>query len=152
MERFWRTIAVGLGKYWWAVGLAVLAITGVLAIGATQIEFATGQDSYLNTDSQASIDNVEFQNTFGGEAVILLFSSEGEATIDELMSETNRAELIRLEAALREVPEVHAVVTPLVSMEFSSAILDESVATQALARATASTTMPIVPRPSCMCR
>lgn len=136
MERFWRTIAVGLGKYWWAVGLAVLAITGVLAIGATNIEFATGQDSYLNTDSQASIDNVEFQNTFGGEAVILLFSSEGEATIDELMNDANRAELIRLEAALREVPEVHAVITPLVSMEFSSAILDESVATQALARAT----------------
>ncbi|MEZ5243485.1 MAG: MMPL family transporter [Acidimicrobiales bacterium] len=136
MERFWRTIAVGLGKYWWAVGLVVLAITGVLAIGATRIEFATGQDSYLNTDSQASIDNVEFQNTFGGEAVILLFSSEGEATIDDLMSDANRAELTRLEAALRAVPEVHAVVTPLVSMEFSSAILDESVATQALARAT----------------
>ena len=135
MERFWRWIAVNLGKYWWAVGLVVLAITGVLAIGASKIEFATGQDSYLNTDSQASIDNVEFQNTFGGEAVILLFSSEGDATIDELMSDANRAELARLEAELRAVPEVHAVVTPLVSMEFSSAILDESVATQALARA-----------------
>ena len=136
MERFWRSIAVNLGKYWWAVGLVVLALTGVLAIGATKIEFATGQDSYLNTDSQASIDNVEFQNTFGGEAVILLFSSEGDATIEDLMSDANRAELARLEAELRAVPEVHAVVTPLVSMEFSSAILDESVATQALARAT----------------
>ena len=136
MERFWRSIAVNLGKYWWAVGLVVLAMTGVLAIGATKIEFATGQDSYLNTDSQASIDNVEFQDTFGGEAVILLFSSEGEATIEDLMSDANRAELTRLEAELRAVPEVHAVVTPLVSMEFSSAILDESVATQALARAT----------------
>ena len=52
------------------------------------------------------------------------------------MSDANRAELARLEAELRAVPEVHAVVTPLVSMEFSSAILDESVATQALARAT----------------
>ena len=136
MERFWRSIAVNLGKYWWAVGLVVLALTGVLAIGATKIEFATGQDSYLNTDSQASIDNVEFQNTFGGEAVILLFSSAGDATIEDLMSDANRAELARLEAELRAVPEVHAVVTPLVSMEFSSAILDESVATQALARAT----------------
>jgi len=136
MERFWRAIAVNLGKYWWAVGLAVLAVTGVLAIGATQIEFATGQDSYLNTDSQASIDNVEFQNQFGGEAVILLFSSEGEATIEDLMSDANRAELERIEAELRAIPEVHAVITPLVSMQFSSAILDESVATQALARAT----------------
>ncbi len=136
MERFWRAIAVGLGKYWWAVGLAVIAITGVLAIGATRIEFATGQDSYLNSDSQAAIDNVEFQTEFGGEAVILLFSSEGEATIEDLMSDANRAELVRLEAELRAVPEVHAVITPLVSMEFSSAILDESVATQALARAT----------------
>jgi len=136
MERVWRTIAVGLGKYWWAVGLGVLAITGVLAIGATQIEFATGQDSYLNSDSQAAIDNVEFQTEFGGEAVILLFSAEGDATIEDLMSDANRAELERLEAELRAVPEVHAVITPLVSMQFSSSILDESVATQALARAT----------------
>lgn len=118
------------------MGLGVLAITGVLAIGATQIEFATGQDSYLNSDSQAAIDNVEFQTEFGGEAVILLFSAEGDATIEDLMSDANRAELERLEAELRAVPEVHAVITPLVSMQFSSSILDESVATQALARAT----------------
>lgn len=136
MERFWRSIAVVLGKYWWAVGLGVVAITGILAIGASRIEFATGQDSYLNTDSQASIDNVEFQKRFGGEAVILLFSAEGDATIEDLMSDANRVELERLEAELRAVPEVHAVITPLVSMQFSSAILDESVATQALARAT----------------
>ena len=48
----------------------------VLGLGASKIEFATGQDSYLNPDSQVAIDNVEFQGNFGGETVILLFTAE----------------------------------------------------------------------------
>lgn len=41
-------------------------ITAVLALGARQMGFATGQDSYLNPDSQTAIDDVEFQDNFSG--------------------------------------------------------------------------------------
>jgi predicted RND superfamily exporter protein len=135
MERFWRALGIGLGKYWWAVGIGVLAITAVLSIGASRIDFATGQDSYLNPESQAALDNVEFQNQFGGEAVILLYSAEEGSSIADLMSDANRVELQRLEEELRAVPEVHAVVTPYTSMVFSSSIIDEGVGTDALLRA-----------------
>ena len=54
----------------------------LLGIGATQIEFATGQDSYLNSDSQIAIDNREFQGHFGGETVILLFTADRVRTAD----------------------------------------------------------------------
>ena len=135
MERFWRALGVGLGKYWWAVGIGVLAITAVLSIGASRIDFATGQDSYLNPESQAALDNVEFQNQFGGEAVILLYSAEEGSSIADLMSDANRVELQRLEEELRAVPEVHAVITPYTSMVFSSSIIDEGAATDALLRA-----------------
>ena len=77
MEQFWRNAGRQLGKQWKAVLAVVIVVTGVLAIGATQIEFATGQDSYLNPDSQIAIDNVEFQDNFGGETVILLFTARG---------------------------------------------------------------------------
>ena len=53
----------------------------ILALGATRIEFATGQDSYLNPDSQIAIDNVAFQEDFGGETVILLFSGDDDANV-----------------------------------------------------------------------
>ena len=135
MEQMWRKLGVGLGKWWWAVIIGVLIVTAVFSIGASRIEFATGQDSYLNPESQAAIDNVEFQDQFGGEAVILLFSAEEGSTIADLMSDTNRAELERIEALLRAIPEVHAVVTPYTSMVFSSAIIDEGVGTTALLRA-----------------
>ncbi|MFT5203287.1 MAG: putative RND superfamily exporter protein, partial [Candidatus Aldehydirespiratoraceae bacterium] len=135
MERMWRRLGHGLGKYWWAVLGGVVVITAALSFGATQIEFATGQDSYLNADSQEAIDNVEFQNQFGGEAVILLFTADDDALIPDLFSDTNRAELTRLEAKLRAIDEAYAVITPLTSLTFSSRIIDEGLASAGLTHA-----------------
>ena len=75
MERFWRSAGIQLGRYWWAVFGAMLAITVLLAFGLTRLEFATGQDSYLNQDSQIAIDNVRYQADFGGETAIVLFQA-----------------------------------------------------------------------------
>ena len=75
-ERRWRSLGVTLGKQWKAVIAVVVVLTAVMAVGLTRVEFATGQDSYLNPDSQIAIDNVEFQDQFGGETIILLFTAE----------------------------------------------------------------------------
>lgn len=135
MERMWRSLGLNLGRYWYLVLGAVVVITGVLAIGATQIEFATGQDSYLNEDSQEAIDNVDFQDEFGGEAVILLFTAEDGVIIPDLFTDANRAELARLEEELRAIPEVSSVITPLTSTLFSSRIIDEGIGTSGLRHA-----------------
>ena len=121
MEQFWRSAGLQLGKQWKVVLAVVVVLTGVLTIGATQIEFATGQDSYLNPDSQIAIDNVEFQDNFGGETVILLFTASEGADVDvsDLMKGANLAEFRRLNAELAEVPEVYSVVTPLTSLTSS---------------------------------
>jgi predicted RND superfamily exporter protein len=58
MESFWRWLGVALGKYWKIVAVVVTVITVILGIGARNIEFATGQDSYLNPDSQIAIDKI----------------------------------------------------------------------------------------------
>jgi len=143
MERVWRQLGLLLGKYWWAVLAGVVVVTGILAFGARQIEFATGQDSYLNSDSQAAIDNVKFQEQFGGEAVILLFTADDDAAIiPDLFSDANRNELARVEAALREIEEVESVITPLTSVTFSSAIISEGVGTSGLRNALADDTDP----------
>jgi hydrophobe/amphiphile efflux-3 (HAE3) family protein len=125
MEQFWRTAGLQLGKQWKAVIAVVVVITGVLAIGATQIEFATGQDSYLNPDSQIAIDNVEFQSNFGGETIILLFTPEDGADVDvsDLLKGDNLAEFQRLNAELSNVDEVYSVITPLTSLTYSSELV-----------------------------
>lgn len=125
MEQFWRSAGLQLGRQWKVVLAVVVVLTGVLTIGATQIEFATGQDSYLNPDSQIAIDNVEFQDNFGGETVILLFTASEGADVDvsDLMKGANLAEFRRLNAELAEVSEVYSVVTPLTSLTFSSELV-----------------------------
>jgi hypothetical protein len=53
MERMWRRLGHGLGKYWWAVLGGVVVITAALSFGAIQIEFATGQDVFLETAARS---------------------------------------------------------------------------------------------------
>src|SRR5262245_37421022 len=111
MERFWRSLGFNLGRHWKIVLVAVVAVTVLLGIGATQIEFATGQDSYLNSDSQIAIDNREFQDLFGGEAVILLFSAtDPNVDVSDLFAGDNLAKLQQINADLETIPEVEAVV------------------------------------------
>jgi predicted RND superfamily exporter protein len=123
MERFWRWLGVALGKYWKIVAAVVLLITLVLGLAGRNIEFATGQDSYLNPDSQIAIDNVAFQDDFGGETVILLFSSTDGSDVSELYEGANLAELERITDELAGVEGAYAVVTPLTSLQFSANLL-----------------------------
>ena len=136
MEKLWRDLGFQLGKRWVVVLLAFAVVTGVLALGATSLEFATGQDSYLDGDSQTAIDNELFQDAFGGEALILLFQATDDADISQLLGRgDNLAELERLEAELRAIPEVYSVIAPLTSLRYSEAILDSGAGTAALSSA-----------------
>lgn len=124
MESFWRSLAVALGKHWKRVAVIMGAITILLGIGATNIKFATGQDSYLNSDSQIAIDNREFQGQFGGETVILLFeATEPGVDVSKLFEGQNLQTLSEITAGLAEIPEVESVVTPLTSLTFSEPLL-----------------------------
>src|SRR5215213_7277675 len=114
MERFWRKLGFNFGAHWKIVLLVVVVITVLLGIGATQIEFATGQDSYLNSDSQIAIDNREYQDLFGGEAVILLFSAnEPDVDISDLFIGDNLTKLQQINDDLATIDEVQSVVSPL---------------------------------------
>ena len=123
MEKFWRDTGVWLGKHWKIVIAVIVGITVVLGIGLTRTEFATGQDSYLNPESQIAIDNVEFQDNFGGETVILLFSAQEGNDITGLYNGANLAELRRLNVELAAVDNVFSVVTPLTSLTYSDALI-----------------------------
>ena len=64
-------LAVELGKHavWVAVGGVLLTVG--LGFGISQLEFATGQDAYLNTSRrQIYKDNVAYQTLFGGSAML----------------------------------------------------------------------------------
>src|SRR4051794_16768329 len=78
MQRFWSWLALYLGKHAGLVALVGLLITLVLGYGTTKLQFATGQDSYLNADDQVAKDNVAYQGLFGGQAMLVLLSTQGD--------------------------------------------------------------------------
>ncbi|MEM1332386.1 MAG: MMPL family transporter, partial [Actinomycetota bacterium] len=136
-DRRWRRLGVELGKQWKIVVAVIVVLTGVLAIGLTRVEFATGQDSYLNPDSQIAIDNVEFQDQFGGETIILLFTAaEGsEDDVASLYADRNLDTLVRITDELSAIDAVSSVITPLTSLNFSAELVGGPAGTQALSGA-----------------
>lgn len=50
MGSWWRPVGEWLSKRTLVTMLAVAAVTGLFAIGLGQLDFATGQDSYMDPE------------------------------------------------------------------------------------------------------
>ena len=83
MQKYWAWLGLNLGKHAGIVSIVGLLITIVLGFGITQLEFATGQDSYLNKDEEVYKDSVAYQDLFGGQAMVTLVTlGEGQELTD----------------------------------------------------------------------
>ncbi len=143
MQRFWMWLGLELGRRAGLVAVLGLLITLGLGAGISQLEFATGQDSYLNADDQVYIDNVEYQDLFGGQAMLVLFTAEDGADIGDVMSPANQAEMDRVAAELEAHPDlVQSVISPKTALAWSDSLIQSpdgnplnSIAGQALVHA-----------------
>ena len=113
MQRFWSVLAVNLGKRAGLVSVIGLLVTVVLGLGITQLEFATGQDSYLNKGDRVFKDNVAYQDLFGGQAMLTVISMDKGHTVDELFTAAGRDQLTKFHDQLVKTGAVHGVITPL---------------------------------------
>jgi hydrophobe/amphiphile efflux-3 (HAE3) family protein len=106
------------------VGIVGAIITMVLGFGVTKLEFATGQDSYLNSDDQVAIDNIRYQELFGGQAMLVLLTlDEGTEHLDALTPEYLN-ELRRITDELKSHPElIDSVVSPVTVLEWSDSLV-----------------------------
>jgi uncharacterized protein len=135
MRRVWAWMGLNFGKHAGIVGVIGLAITLVLGLGATQLDFATGQDSYLNKDDQVYKDNVAYQDLFGGQAMLTVFTMEGGRDVVDLFTPENIQHLEQVQDELNETEGVQAVVTPLTALQFTQnlAVSDTGDPTQSVA-------------------
>ncbi len=147
MQRFWSYIAVQLGKHAIWVTVIGLLVTIGLGLGITQLEFATGQDSYLNTNEQVYKDNVVYQRLFGGQAMLTVIRMDPGHTVDELFTGDGAAQFEHFSDALKRSGKVEAVVSPLTILQFDDALVSSpdgnplnSVAAKALLAAQAKET------------
>jgi hydrophobe/amphiphile efflux-3 (HAE3) family protein len=138
MQRFWSYIAVQLGKHAVWVTVIGLLVTIGLGLGITQLKFATGQDSYLNTNEQVYKDNVVYQRLFGGQAMLTVISMDRGHTVDELFTGDGAQQLKAFHDRLEASGQVEAVVSPLTILRFSDALVrspDGNPATSVAAKA-----------------
>lgn len=123
-QRFWSRLAVDLGKHAGLVALVGLLITLVAGVGITQLEFATGQDSYLNKDNEVYENNIAYQELFGGQAMLVMLRAEDGRSIADVMTKANLEELQRAGDGLREQEDlVLSVVTPVEALQWSENLL-----------------------------
>jgi len=121
MQQFWSWLAVQLGKRAGLVAVVGLLVTLILGYGTTKLTFATGQDSYLNSDDQVYKENVDYQNLFGGEAMLVLLSADQGKNVVDLMSPANQAKYDTLATELKAHPDlVQNVITPKTALEWTN--------------------------------
>jgi len=144
VERFWRFIAVELGKRAGLVSVIGLLVTLILGFGITRLEFSTGQDSYLNKSDTVYKDNVAYQRLFGGQAMLTLVTMDKGHTVNELFTPENQAKWRAVEDQLGKGKGIVGVISPRTIMEFSDSLVQspsgdptQSVAGRALLNATA---------------
>ena len=123
MPRFWARLAVEAGKRVGVVSLVGLLVTLVLGFGVTRLQFATGQDSYLDKSSATYQDNVAYQGLFGGQAMLTVITMDRGHTVDELMSPADRAQLAEMHDTLAATGRYKSIVTPETALRFSDQLL-----------------------------
>lgn len=129
MQRFWSKLAVELGKHAGIVALTGLLITLIAGYGLTKLQFATGQDSYLNSDDQVYIDNVQYQSLFGGQAMLVLVQATDGRNINDLVSAQNQEAYAKIAQQLEARPDlIESVVTPQTALQWSDALIQRSAA------------------------
>ena len=108
LRRAWLVLTdVIQTRYFWILAVACV-LTAVLAFGIPRIEFKTGQDTLVSSSSQVYKDNLSYQETFGGDPMIVLF----EGDVPRLLSAPNVDTLRSLEADLQQREGVGAIVSP----------------------------------------
>jgi len=144
VQRFWRYIAVELGKRAGLVAVIGLLVTLILGFGITRLEFSTGQDSYLNKSDTVYKDNVAYQKLFGGQAMLTLVTMDKGHTVNELFTPENQAKWRAVEDELHTSKGIVNVISPRTVLEFSDRLVQsptgdptQSVAGRALVSATA---------------
>ena len=142
MQKMWSWLALNLGRRAGLVSVIGLVVTIGLGLGITRLDFATGQESYLNSDEQTAIDNVAYQDLFGGQAMITLITMAEGHTVDELFTAEGIEQFRSTGDAIRDLDGVLGVISPVTALDFSASLVSsetgnpfDSIASRALLHA-----------------
>jgi len=114
--------------------VAVLVVTALLGVGLARLDFATGQDSYLDPSSTIAQDNRQYQALFGGENMVVLLTVPPGETVANLMTPTNAAALDALTAQIKRSSAVQTVISPASVLGWTDTLIRSGSASAILTR------------------
>ena len=117
---------MNLGKHAGMVACIGLALTLLLGIGLTMVQFSTSDSNYLNGNDPAAIGNREYTSLFGGDPIVVLFTMKPGTTVDNLLTPANQATMQRVDRKLTSIPAVYDVISPLTALQLPAVLLGGS--------------------------
>ena len=120
MRKTWQGIARQLATRSRLVGIVLLAVTLGLGAGLTRLRFETSQASLIDPASEVYRTSLAYQERFGGEPMLVLYTGD----VEQLLSGTNATELRAVEDELRATGRFAAVLGPMTALDFAAAQLD----------------------------
>ena len=120
----WSWLGLNLGKHAGIVALVGVVLTIFFGYGITKLEFATGQDSYLNKSDAVYKDNVAYQDLFGGQAMLTLVTMDEGKSVVDLFSSDGIEKWQAVEGDLAKGGDlVFGVVSPRDALEFTDKLV-----------------------------
>ncbi len=117
----------------WPAALATIAMFAALALafGIPRLKFETGQDTLLDPTSKIAVDNIRYQNQFGGDPMLIMFSTPTDGpSIEQLFTPENRDELQRLERDMNANGDYQSILSPLTILEFAQTQIQQRMISQ----------------------
>lgn len=90
------------------LGIAALCLL-LLLPGIPLVNLATGIDTLIKPSTSVYKDNIELENSFGGESIVLMYTSDN---AKETLTAANLQQFNAIETALQHTPGVYSVITP----------------------------------------
>lgn len=108
MSRLFNFIASLVERRPFKTLFLTLLIVVAMVAGATQLRLATGNDTLVQTDNPVYISNVEMEETFGGDAILVLFEAEN---LDPLLEPVFLNELYDVQRRIEDTDHVFSVLS-----------------------------------------
>jgi uncharacterized protein len=134
MIEFWNKMGRLVSKRTAATVTVVVLVTVGMGFGLNRLDFATGQDSYIDPASQVAKDNKDYQNLFGGENMVVLFTVPEDKTVVDLFTPANVTQFNDIEAKMKTSDAVASVVSPLTLLQWTQDLIVKGVASDIIAR------------------
>jgi hydrophobe/amphiphile efflux-3 (HAE3) family protein len=134
MSEFWNKAGRLLSRRTAATMVVVVVVTIGLGLGLQKLDFATGQDSYIDPSSQVAKDNERYQNLFGGENMVVLFTAAQGKSVVDLFTPANITQFGDAEKQMLTNKAISSVVSPVTLLQWTQDLIVKGVASEIIAR------------------